>query len=844
MADLAKLDQVSVEALDAIKTLGVKRAKFEAYARAAARGAFLYLDADIVVLDDISELAGVDRIAVCPDDLSGCQGIQNKRFPWRGNPALERTSYFNSGVIAVPAGKAALFADIHQASLDEECWQAHIEPGVLYDNHFLVARLLLRDEPLFELDAEIYNWQGLRDNDFTPVVERRGKRLVNRANPAKWLKIAHFAGVAEPDDFLFAIDPAIGSAIAQAATEPARSSVESPLVMLLAGLAPHFDEPLPDPHTSVLARHLIAELRELTRTGLAKPYEGRGSYLLDRTAMLSLAYSVPTSKVRWNGLQCGGAYLTGPEYAFIEDIVQRHGIRTVIEIGAGETSILFKRLGVDALSIDATEGPWLWRAQEAGCRAMRIGFDTSERLFDGEALERAIGGFSREVDLVFVDSPVGTLNRAGVLDQILSHVSTKRVLFHDAMRDGVNLFRHMNRYGLSVAGMLESDRGMVLCSTGGEIAAVPNGHPADIIIDQPDFRLTTTDLMIAVAPGQSFEIAVELVNQSPRTLSSDFVHPVMLSYHWLNADGTIHLFDAPRTRLPFDLRRGGRASIPMTIVAPTQSSMFRLEIDMVQEGVAWLGERHPAGKCQVKCLVDPNAASAAQGRLPHFVESEFADLWSRFRDRTMVPWSVLYSAYRAARHVAEAGIPGDIVECGVWRGGCAAVMAEALALAGVTDRRVLLFDTFAGMTEPDERDWMVGAPEKQAAPIYRARRQEGFTDWAFATRDEAVATLRETSYPFHNFVLIKGAVEETIPTKVPDLGDIAVLRLDTDFHQSTKHELEHFYPRLVSGGVLICDDYGWWNGARLAFDEYMADNKLRLLLSIDPYSGAALAIKP
>ena len=84
-------------------------------------------------------------------------------------------------------------------------------------------------------------------------------------------------------------------------------------------------------------------------------------------------------------------------------------------------------------------------------------------------------------------------------------------------------------------------------------------------------------------------------------------------------------------------------------------------------------------------------------------------------------------------------------------------------------------------------------------------------------------------------------VEDTIPNQAPK--EIALLRLDTDWYESTLHELEHLYPRLVSGGVLIIDDYGHWRGAREAVDEYIDKHKLKLFLTRIDYTGR-LCVKP
>jgi O-methyltransferase len=85
-----------------------------------------------------------------------------------------------------------------------------------------------------------------------------------------------------------------------------------------------------------------------------------------------------------------------------------------------------------------------------------------------------------------------------------------------------------------------------------------------------------------------------------------------------------------------------------------------------------------------------------------------------------------------------------------------------------------------------------------------------------------------------------GKVEDTFPKDTPD--KIAILRLDTDWYESTRHELIHLYPKLSIGGVLIIDDYGHWEGARKAVDEYINDNTLRILLNRIDYTGR-IAVK-
>jgi hypothetical protein len=142
------------------------------------------------------------------------------------------------------------------------------------------------------------------------------------------------------------------------------------------------------------------------------------------------------------------------------------------------------------------------------------------------------------------------------------------------------------------------------------------------------------------------------------------------------------------------------------------------------------------------------------------------------------------------------------------------------------------------MTEPTEHD--TSKFDRPAAEEWREARSEGarLYEQAFdpETFNEEVvrANVARAGYPEKRLHFIKGPVEETIPGTLPD--GLALLRLDTDWYESTLHELEHLYPLLSPGGVLIIDDYGHWEGARRAVDEYFADREAPLLSRID-YTG-------
>jgi O-methyltransferase len=198
--------------------------------------------------------------------------------------------------------------------------------------------------------------------------------------------------------------------------------------------------------------------------------------------------------------------------------------------------------------------------------------------------------------------------------------------------------------------------------------------------------------------------------------------------------------------------------------------------------------------------------------------------------RDVKPWTMtspekLYALILATRYVHEHGIPGDVVECGVWRGGSMQAVAKTLLSLGDTSRSLHLFDTYEGMPPPTEEDRRQDG--KSAAELLAANdKDKGI--WAVATLDDVQAGMAQVPYPADQVHFVKGMVEETIPAQAPE--QIAILRLDTDWYASTKHELDALYPRLSPGGVLLIDDYGWWQGSRRAVDEFLAETKARLLL--------------
>lgn len=224
-------------------------------------------------------------------------------------------------------------------------------------------------------------------------------------------------------------------------------------------------------------------------------------------------------------------------------------------------------------------------------------------------------------------------------------------------------------------------------------------------------------------------------------------------------------------------------------------------------------------------------------RLPDDFSPEDRELVSAVSPYTMTSPERIIGLVRGVEYAVRRGLPGAIVECGVWRGGSMLAVAKTLLRLGATDRDLYLFDTFEGMTEPTSHD--VSFDGQTAADALRSG-SPGDLVHANAPLERVRDVIRSSGYDPRHIEFVKGMVEDTIPDSAPD--QIALLRLDTDWYESTRHELTHLYPRLVHGGVLIIDDYGHWQGARKAVDEYFAELGAPLLLNRLDYTGR-VAIK-
>lgn len=199
---------------------------------------------------------------------------------------------------------------------------------------------------------------------------------------------------------------------------------------------------------------------------------------------------------------------------------------------------------------------------------------------------------------------------------------------------------------------------------------------------------------------------------------------------------------------------------------------------------------------------------------------------------TMTSELRILSLLNSVEYIIDQKLQGDFVECGVWAGGSVMAIALKLQELGIEDRKIWLYDTFEGMTEPGSVDWKIATGVAAKTLLLDSNKTSGSTIWAISSLEEVKSNLKTTGYDMKCFEFVVGPVEETLLYKIP--SQISLLRLDTDWYQSTKTELEILWQKVVRSGVLIIDDYGHWSGAKKAVDEFFQNQKLKsMLIPID-----------
>ena len=207
---------------------------------------------------------------------------------------------------------------------------------------------------------------------------------------------------------------------------------------------------------------------------------------------------------------------------------------------------------------------------------------------------------------------------------------------------------------------------------------------------------------------------------------------------------------------------------------------------------------------------------------------------------TMVSMERLSATLLAIKYVCEAGVDGDFVECGVWKGGNS-ILAANLFGRYKQRRKVWCFDTFKGMTEPSEDD-RYNDDLSLAHNDFLAHQRDDHNAWCYSPLAEVKSNFLAYDLPLEDVVFVEGDICVTLLEESNLPTSISVLRLDTDWYESTKVELEVLYPWLSPGGVIIVDDYGYWSGAKKAVDEYFASRRIKLFFQYTDATGRA-AIK-
>lgn len=194
---------------------------------------------------------------------------------------------------------------------------------------------------------------------------------------------------------------------------------------------------------------------------------------------------------------------------------------------------------------------------------------------------------------------------------------------------------------------------------------------------------------------------------------------------------------------------------------------------------------------------------------------------------TMVSVAHLNYLQRVIQEINDSNLSGAIVECGVWKGGCSMWMMICQKKFDMR-RDFYLYDTFDGMTFPDSDKDDIKAVEtygKIKEGVYAREYDKWHAEnkWAFAPIDLVQKNIQSTNYDESKVKYVVGDVCSTLITNVPE--EISVLRLDTDWYNSTKKELDILFPRVVKNGYVIVDDYYAWKGSRVATDEFLVTNK-------------------
>jgi hypothetical protein len=558
--------------LPEIRALGVPRARFCAYWDAIARGPFIWLDSDVIVVDRLDALEPQEELVACRDDLSGCPFIEDKVHPWPARPDLDSGRYFNAGVFASPASWVEFWRACYNGALDDSCWRSLMNEE-LGDNHFLCGMVADRAAPTRWVSEYGYNWRGLHKAG-VPQVSLDAKGCLVHRGSGERLRLLHFAGIRDRDEFLLRLPPDVLAVVARAAGPEEEQDF---LRYVNSGGAASALEP----HVRTLL--LRAALRpDPPPVDAFKPGKER-QCLACADDLASIARTAAVEPVIWNGLRCGGSHLSVKEYVFLRSFVRRAAIAGVLEFGAGCSSVLFRREVKECVALEGWDGPWLAFARSQGCDARPVPFDPSKGGFEDQTVREACQAIScRDARrLVFIDSPPDTGSRLLVARQVARLCGRRGFIgVHDAYRDAEMVFLLHEALQLRVAARCASLRGLVILGRKG--VCVPAARERDERRFDPAVAAKAR-FEAETLRGEDGSPHLRLKNVGPVTIRFVGDGGVYLSYHTFNARGDLVCWDGPRTVLPCDLEPGDELLFPFT----TPSDGSRPVFDLVAEGRFW-----------------------------------------------------------------------------------------------------------------------------------------------------------------------------------------------------------------------------------------------------------------
>lgn len=567
----------TVKVLPEIRSLGVKRAKFTAYADAAKAGGFLYLDADILVLHPLTDLVGVSAFTACRDDLSECPFIEDRKRPWPKYPQWTSNYYFNSGVFAVPDGSDELFERLRIEASDDQDWLSIIVPGKLHDNHYLCGKLVQHGINVEFVSEYVYNWQGFRRFEQLNCYVGENGNLRSKSGDSL-LRLVHFAGIKNIDSYIAGLPAEVSKALALCVGDDRFGVLE--MMNAAIGCTSEVDERL--------RLKLVTSMSKANDLDLYSPGADY-SLLDDAPAVTSIALSTAPCDFLWNGLKCGASYLSAAEYKVLRDFVKDNNVESVLEFGAGYTSVLFKQAVRKQVALEGWEGPWLDFAHQNGCDARTVPFSEVggfEQESLGAAIEDALSGAGKT--MVFIDSPPGTANRALVIDQVIRYAAhANYFVIHDSVRDSKNVYRLAAELGLRVINHFPSWRGITFL--GREIVP-PVEHRVSADCDAVRaMRFSVRCLDSVKGGGGGRRLFIEIRNSGRVVVPTYGDGGLRFSMHLIGKDGGLLAWDTPRYVLPVDLAAGDAVSF-WIIVPPTDQLLKEINCDFVREGEYWWSE--------------------------------------------------------------------------------------------------------------------------------------------------------------------------------------------------------------------------------------------------------------